>query len=219
MRNCALCGAVFGPAERQNKCLTCAQTPVWRLADQAVSVLEEAELPLKHWDIRRLIEGEHGYVHPGSLLVALAGDSRVCWGGKGIYGLYRHGLLPRLRDLGTVAAVYLYAAGISLHYRDIWFVLQYSGYKANPESVYYALRRVAHDRLVERVGQGDWRSPNPEVPASRIASLLGANSVDTREVLLRAGEQWRAGLVELERRVDRRPPLGPAEDPSLSGPG
>jgi hypothetical protein len=174
------------------------------LADWAVSVLEQAEVPLAHWDIKRLIERTYSNVHPGSLLMTLSSDPRTCWGGKGVYGLYRHGLLPRVSDLGTVAAVYLYASGTTLHYKDLWFGMRHVGYKSTTESVYYGLRRVEGQGLVERNQWGDWRRPPRGLRRDRIEYLLGASRRDTREILTRADEQLHHGLVELERRLSHQ---------------
>src|SRR5207244_4068903 len=101
---------------------------------------------------------DRGYdVHNGSLLVWLGQDSRTCWGGKGIYGLYRHGLLPGVRDLGSAAAVFLYVTGLALDYREVWFVLRHAGYRSEEVSIYYALRRAQSYGLVSRTWGGSWR--------------------------------------------------------------
>jgi hypothetical protein len=205
MRTCTSCGAAFGPAERRQRCFSCGGGYAWQIADKAVTVLEQADVPLPHWDIKRLIDQKYSRVHPGSLLVSLSGDPRTCWGGKGIYGLYRHGLLPRVRDLGTIGAIYLYASGATLHYRDLWFAMRHAGYKSTPESVYYGLRRVEGQGLVDRTDWGDWHRPHRGLRRSRIEYLLGASTRDTREILGRADEQLQAGLVELERRLNGRP--------------
>jgi hypothetical protein len=152
-----------------------------------------------------MIEAHYPSVHGASLLVALSTDSRTCWGGKGVYGLYRHGLLPLTSDLGTVAAIHLYASGLSLHYKDIWFAMRHTGYRSTAESVYYGLRRVEGEGLVERTAWGDWRSPRRGLRRDRIERLLGANRRDTREILRRTDELMDAGLVELERRLAGRP--------------
>ena len=64
-------------------------------ADAAVYVLERAERPLSIYDIQRGIRRELGWEpHRPSLAVSVANDLRCCWAGKGLYALYRHGLIP-----------------------------------------------------------------------------------------------------------------------------
>ena len=159
MRQCEACCAIFGPGERNRRCVRCGRRRVYSVSDRAIAVLEQAETALPYWDVRRLIERDYGATTAASLLGALRWDARACWAGKARYGLYRHGLLPGARDLGTVAAIYLYASSATLHYRDLWFAMQHVGYSANAESVYYALRRAQYEGLVERTRFGDWRRP------------------------------------------------------------
>jgi hypothetical protein len=95
-RACPVCSAPLGPAEDPRGCMTCRGVRLWDSQDRIVAMLDAAVGPLAHWDVKRLLESNGGQpVRKGSLMVWLATDPRTCWGGPGIYGLYRHGLLPR----------------------------------------------------------------------------------------------------------------------------
>jgi hypothetical protein len=75
------------------------------MADRRIAVLEKSEMPLYRWDIRRDVRLQYGVlVRENSLGSTLASDWRACWAGAGLCGLYRHGLLPGVRDIGAAAA-------------------------------------------------------------------------------------------------------------------
>jgi len=58
-------------------------------------VLEESDTALTVYDIKRSIRRDLGIdVSQETLQVSISGDRRFCWAGKGLYGLYRHGLIP-----------------------------------------------------------------------------------------------------------------------------
>src|SRR6516164_6775950 len=93
---CDQCNAQRGPWED-------AACPVIRAkhggllstADLAVHVLEESDTALTVYDIKRSIRRDYGIdVSQETLQVSISGDRRFCWAGKGLYGLYRHGLMP-----------------------------------------------------------------------------------------------------------------------------
>lgn len=200
---CPVCGAELGPAEDARGCVSCRRRGSRSNRDDVVEVLEQSQIPLPHWDIKRILDRERGYaVHNGSLLVWLADDRRTCWGGKGIYGLYRHGLLPGVRDLGTAAATFLYVTDQTLHYRELWFVMKHAGYRSEEASLYYALRRVQARGLVIATWSGGWRHPTRErLPAAKLKALLGARGRDFDLVVERTERQLQEGLAERERRL------------------
>lgn len=203
MDACPHCGALLGPAEDPLGCLSCRGAGSGSNRDDMIEVLEQSEIPLPHWDIKRILDRDRGYsVHNGSLLVWLGQDSRTCWGGKGIYGLYRHGLLPGVRDLGRAAAVYLYLTDLALDYREIWFVMKHAGYRSEEVSIYYALRRAEQYGLVDRTWGGSWRRPTREqLPEAKLKRLLGVRGRDFELVLERAATQLERGLAERRRRL------------------
>lgn len=201
IRPCPFCGAVLGPSESAAGCLTCRGGGDGSNRDAVVAVLERSERPLPHWDVKRILERDQGYrVADGSILAWLA-DPRACWGGKGIYGLYRHGLLPGVRDLGAAASVFLYATERILHHSELWFAMRYAGYQAEEASVYYALRRAATADLVHDSWTGWRRPPRNQLPLARLKRSVGARGRDFELVIERAGQQVEAALAERSRRL------------------
>ena len=102
--------------------------------------------------------------NPRSLLAYLSRDLRVCWAGKGMYGLYRHGLVPNVRGLGPAAEVHLLAAPRNLTQDELHFVLQRQGYRYQLPSLLPAVLR--------QVGYG-WRWRAPAVRADAEVQRLG----------------------------------------------
>jgi len=163
--------------------------------DRVVAVLENADVPLAHWDVRRLLESNlRRPVHPGSVQVWLNTDPRTCWGGPGIYGLYRHGLLPGIRDLGTAAATYIHASE-AMSQDEARFVLQHVGYRFQSSSIYLALRRVEDEGLLTR-DFGRWAATNRS-----LSHRLGVrHSDDLHAILQRASDQAIDALAALDAR-------------------
>jgi hypothetical protein len=56
--------------------------------------------------------------------VALSQDKRFCWGGRALYGLARHGLIPGARSLAEAAYAVLLAAPHELYVEEVDFVLE-----------------------------------------------------------------------------------------------
>jgi hypothetical protein len=191
-----VCSAPLGPAEDSRGCLTCRGIRLWDSQDRIVAVLEAADSPLAHWDVKRMLESNGGRpVRKGSLMVWLATDPRTCWGGPGIYGLYRHRLLPGLRDMGSAAAVFIHAADVAVSQEQARFLLQHVGYRFLSASIYLALRRVEDAGLLRRQW-GLW------MPTSRsmgpVLRLRRREDVDA--VLERAAEQAGTALKAWEDR-------------------
>jgi len=93
---CDHCNAQRGPWE-DAVCPVMRTKHGWFLdtAYLAVHVLEESDTALTVYDIKRSIRRDLGIdVSQETLQVSISGDRRFCWAGKGLYGLYRHGLIP-----------------------------------------------------------------------------------------------------------------------------
>lgn len=171
--------------------------------DDIIAILERSEMPLPHWDIKRLLDQERRYpIHGGSLLVWVSQDPRACWAGRGIWGLYRHGVLPGVHDLGAAASVFLYTTDLALDYRQVWFVLKHAGYRSEEASIYYALRRAEWQGLVTRTGGGNWRRPTRDaLPEVRVKDMLGVAGQDFKTVIERTTTQLEEALAERRRRL------------------
>jgi hypothetical protein len=101
-------------------------------------------------DFVRHAEQDHRtHFTTGTAVATLAVDPRFCWGGKGIYGLYRHGLLPGPRNLEQAARILLVAAGHPFTYEVLDYCLKQMGYRYNIASLRNAVSRspsIARDR-------------------------------------------------------------------------
>lgn len=138
---CTACGAQLAPEEFP-ACFTCSQWQPTTIGDRALQILEQASTALSYWDIQRLMDRQAPLpTRSNSLLVYLSRDPRICWAGKGIYGLFRHGLVPRVRGIGPVAEVHLLAASQCLDLDQLHFVLRHQGYRYQPASLAPALER------------------------------------------------------------------------------
>jgi hypothetical protein len=138
---CTACGAELAPAEAPT-CQGCSRRPSTTIGHRALAVLEQADGPLSYWDIQRLMHRRHGQAPAvGSLLVYLSRDLRICWAGKGMYGLYRHGLIPNVRGLGPAAEAHLLAAPGPLAPDELHFVMQHQRYRYQYASLTAALQR------------------------------------------------------------------------------
>jgi hypothetical protein len=191
--SCPVCSAPLGPAEDSRGCLTCRKAPLWGSQDRIVAELETANGPLAYWDVKRLLESNGGRPMPkGRLMVSLANDARTCWGGPGIYGLYRHGLLPGVRDTGSAAAVFIHAADTAMSQEQARFLLQHVGYRFLSTSIYLALRRAENTGLLTRQW-GLWMpTPGSLGPVLRLWRREDVDAVLERATrqAVRALEAW-----------------------------
>lgn len=138
---CSTCGAELAPSELP-ACFTCRASRPTTIGQRALMILEQATSPLSYWDIQRLMGRASSQVPlAGSLLVYLSRDLRICWAGKGKYGLYRHGLVPNVRGLGPAAEVHLLTAPAPVDLDELHFVLQHQGYRYQLASLRSALER------------------------------------------------------------------------------
>ena len=131
MNTCLGCQATIGPTERR-ECPTYRRGRGGQLTngDMAVFVLEASEEPLSLYDIRRGIQREFGWApERNSLNATVALDRRSCWAGRGLYGLWRHGLVPGPRKLADVARLVLYCHDQPLSLDELAFTLRHLGYR------------------------------------------------------------------------------------------
>jgi hypothetical protein len=183
------------------------------IADQAVAELEMSDAPLAYWDVKRALD-QHASPHehrPATVNQALANDLRACWAGRGIYGLYRHGLLPGVRDLGRTAAVYIHAADRGFTFDELYFTLRDIGYRFSPNSLQPALWRVDDLGIFRNTGgwndgewKVQWRGERDNVVAERAvarAMCFERRGRTLYSVLDRAAGQVDAALAERQRRL------------------
>ncbi len=145
-RTCDQCHSTLGPWEEQPCPLQRYERRprVLSNADAAVLVLEKSDVPLRVYDIERGIARELGWaVNRGSLNVVLADDRRFCWGGRGIYGLVRHGLVPGPRNLVGIARFFVWSHQERLTLPELAFAMRYSGYSFSEQSLARALEDEA----------------------------------------------------------------------------
>ncbi len=125
------------------------------LANIAYAELCHAGLtqPVRIHDIVRFVSQKYAGSPNSSINVALSQDKRFCWGGRALYGLARHGLIPGVRSLAEAAYAILLAASRELHVEELDFVLEQLNYRFNSESLVHHLRGYTTNRwnLVFRV--------------------------------------------------------------------
>lgn len=141
---CPRCDAELGPHEDPRGCVTCQGLPLGAVATRAVAVLETVVTPLRYWDIKRMMEADGGFeVWEQTLKTHLPSDWRTCWAGPGYYGLYRHGLLPGVRDLASAGSVFLHASDRTLTLAELNFIMRTKlGYSFQEGSLRSALNRA-----------------------------------------------------------------------------
>jgi len=166
-------------------------------------VLEETDQPLPYWDIRRLMKANGARsVNEASLKVQLANDKRLCWAGAGTYGLFRHGLVPGVRDLSRVGGIYLHAADNELNLVELTFVLRHVGYRFRDLSLRSALWRGVDLGIYRGEGVSSWRgSRDSRARQQAVARAMGLRRGSLFYAIVdRTTRQVRDGLQELEWR-------------------
>lgn len=165
----------------------------------AVLALEVSDGPISLYDIRRTFQREFAWTpSEPSLNATVAQDRRCCWAGRGIYSLWRHGLVPGPRRLRDVVRVVLYAHGSPLTQDELTFTLRHLGYRFQPASLHYVLAR--EPGIIEP------RWHYYEVDESDgLSRELGLTPAEFDAVTQRAMQRTRAALKERDRRlaVDR----------------
>lgn len=163
-------------------------------------------MSLYRWDIRRDVRLQYGVlVRENSLGSTLASDWRACWAGAGLYGLYRHGLLPGVRDIGAAAGVLIHVSDRQLNLDEIRFILRYVGYRVTATSIPQALARVEGEDLFKAHWGTYVGKANSELQqrAAAWAMGLGRRGPVFRAIAERAGLQVDRALRERARRLKR----------------
>ena len=196
--------------------MTCSRHAATSIADRAISVLEKSDRPLAYWDIKRMLDrGSANPVNERTLLAQLGADRRACWGGSGIYGLYRHGLLPGARGLYSVGPVFIYSSNEPLLMEELCFVARQVGYTFADASLSNAV--IRSHAPIRQDSAGRWCAGSKDPSTERyIAMLLELKPGPQFDLIIqRASAQARAALRELVRRLGKRPaPLLWPEAPS-----
>lgn len=102
--------------------------------------------PVKIHDIVRFISYKYAGTPTSSINVALSQDRRFCWGGRALYGLARHGLIPGARSLAEAAYAILLAASREVHMGELDFVLEQFNYRFNSDSLAHHVRGYTSNR-------------------------------------------------------------------------
>lgn len=118
------------------------------LANISYAELCDTELtrPVKIHDVIRFLSRKYTWSPKYSINVALSQDKRFCWGGRSLYGLARHGLIPGARSLPEAAYAILLAAPRGLHVEEVDFVLEQLNYRFNSDSLVHHLRGYTSNR-------------------------------------------------------------------------
>jgi hypothetical protein len=118
------------------------------LANVAYAKLCDQDLrqPVKTHDVARFVTPEYGGDPRYSISGALSQGMRFCWGGRALYGLARHGLVPGARSLPEAAYAILIAAPRELHVEEVDFVLEQLNYRFNSDSLLHHLRGYTSNR-------------------------------------------------------------------------
>lgn len=199
--HCQSCQSALGPWE-EAACLSCRAHPSRWFSNtlSALWVLEKARRPLSVYDVERGVRRElEKKVLRASLNVSLADDPRFCWAGKGIYGLFRHGLVPGARNLATVAKALLYSWDSSMDVEELGFVMRLMGYRFQQQSLVNALN---YDDEVE---WETWTAPLFErSPGARwrlVEWNVGPSEAIVDEIADMYNEVITNGLAERQRRL------------------
>ena len=144
-KECFVCSADLSPWEG-DVCISCSPASTWPSnisnAERALRILESEDAPISVYDVCRGITREFGgEPNEDSISANLATDPRFCWAGRGVYGLYRHGLLPGPRNLAGVAKFLIYSARAPINMQILSFLMQFMGYRFHPQSLTNALSR------------------------------------------------------------------------------
>ena len=128
------------------------------LANIAYAELCHTDLtqPVKTHDVVRFVGQKYNGNPRYSINVALSQDKRFCWGGRALYGLARHGLIPGARSLAEAAYAVLLAAPRELHVEEVDFVLEQLNYRFNLDSLLHHLRGLHEQPMGPRFQIDYW---------------------------------------------------------------
>ena len=216
---CTQCQAPLGPWEAQ-RCVShrtdFSSEPITGLAAAA---LEQSEQPLPVHDVARIIKRDFGVVlRRGSLTSIMGAERWFCWAGKGVYGLYRHGLLPGPRTLAGVACFLLASQERPVHFDRLSFLMKWAGYRFQYQSLASALWN-------HELTTGLYDSGAPSVtgvtyrfgvsdPVAVQEWLLYEGTADTPEHYQDLLSVWRSRMRDADRERRRRLEVVSNEDGS-----
>lgn len=207
---CSQCRAPLGPWDEQ-LCVSHRTDTSTSIAGLAAAVLEQSEQPLPVHDVARIIKRDRGVVvQRGSLTSIMGAERWFCWAGKGVYGLYRHGLLPGPRTLAGIACFVLASQERPLHFDRLSFLMKWAGYRFQYQSLANALWN--HQLTT---AQADWDAPSVTGITYRFGIadaeavedwLLYEGTADTPEHYRELRSVWRSRMraadVERKRRLE-----------------
>jgi hypothetical protein len=197
MTRCRGCAAEIGPTEVPD-CPTHRRKQGRPLtnADIAVLALEASHAPISLYDIRRIFHREFGWA-PGemSLNATVAQDRRCCWAGRGIYGLWRHGLAPGPRRLLDAARLVLSSRDASLTQDELAFTLRHIGYRFQAATLHRLLAQSP------TITEPSWHRYTANSVGAPLHLELGLPLSAFETVTKRVARQTRAALKERRRRL------------------
>jgi len=162
--------------------------------DSIVAVLEQADSPLATWDIAREAKRRFGR----SIWWEYAAyDYRLCWAGRRLWGLYRHGLLPGVRTVSKAAAVYVHASG-PIETKALYFLMRRVGYRISPNTLTAVL---SYEPWIIRSGWLNYPRDKKTVRREMRSELALARRLTLSDVLARAEKQAEEQLAEYEKRL------------------
>ena len=184
-------------------CISC--DPMYKLwwrpsnADLALQILETESGPISVYDVWRVMRRDFGgEPNQKSIGVSLASDLRFCWAGKGLYGLYRHKLIPGPRNLAGVAKFLLYSLDIPVNVPILAFLMRFMGYRFQQQSLANALAR---DPDVRNFGLSEYGLDQNEETARTLNRLCFAPSMLDFHVL---ADRWRGFMLEGIKEYEKR---------------
>jgi hypothetical protein len=129
LARCRKCRSLLAPWESYAGGCACKGRKSQTNADTLYAVACTADTALPAHDYLRLAQQDFGaFMSKPTAEATMAPDPRFCWAGPGMYGLYRHGVLPGPRRLEECARLTLMAAG-PLHMDVVGFILKQLGYR------------------------------------------------------------------------------------------
>lgn len=198
---CPNCDSLLGPDEAAEGCVSCRGSRL-DIADHLIAVLEVSRTPLPWWDVARMAHRTLGWTATEALVLnTLRTDDRACWAGRARYGMARHGLVPRVRDLGSAAGIHIHVADRSLSTAQVDYTLRRKGYRFSLGSLYPALDRAFRDGMVGRPYYGWSGSRASTFQRSAVISATGLRGAPLDEVLDTLADSVAFWLDEWNRRI------------------
>lgn len=214
---CIECKAPLGPWDERACVSHRTDFRFTSIADVAAAVLERSERPLPVHDVARIARRDLGAsLVRGSLTSIMGAERRFCWAGKGVYGLYRHGLLPGPRTLAGVACFILATHARPIHFDRVSFVMKWAGYRFQDQSLVNAL--WSHQLTT---AEYDWQTRSVTGISYRFGVtdaaavedwLMYEGTADSSERYALLQTDWRSKLRAADRERKRRLDAGIPEN-------